>query len=128
MLGSLWTATKVTIGLLNEQAEASQDVVLRELTPNEIYKQYLFNQLNGNWKQYRLLSVIINCESGWDEMAYNVKSGDVGLFQISLKYHLENSIKLGYNIYEWKDNIGYAIYLYKHYETQPWNWSKSCWK
>jgi len=130
VLGTLFTGIKLTIGLLNEQAEASQDVVLRELTPNEIYKQYLFNQLNGNWKQYRLLSAIIKCESGWDEMAFNPKSNDFGLFQINYKTWNSTAIKLGLENYTdyWRDNLDLGVWIFQHYKTTPWNWSKSCWK
>ena len=129
VIGSLWTVTKVSIGLLNERAVASQDVVLRDLTPNEIYRIYLFEQLNGNWKQYRLLSAIINCESNWDEMAYNKKSGDFGLFQINYKTWNNKAIELGLENYTdyWRDNLDLGIWIYKNSGIQNWNWSKSCW-
>ena len=53
---------------------------------------------------------------------------DVGLFQINEKYHLEDSRKLGFNIYESEGNIGYAVYLLRTQGSQPWFWSASCWQ
>jgi hypothetical protein len=52
---------------------------------------------------------------------------DVGKYQINEFYHLEASRKLGMDIYTEEGNTMYALYLYEHEGTTPWNWSKSCW-
>lgn len=127
--GMLFTVSRVIISLLGEQVAASQDVVLRELTPNEIYRLYLFEQLNGNWKEYRLLSAVIKCESQWNEMAYNKKSNDFGLFQINYKTWNNKAIELGLKNYTdyWRDNLDLGIWIYINSGIRNWNWSKNCW-
>lgn len=81
-----------------------------------------------------VLVEIMRCESGFRQfnedgsvLRGNVNSQDVGAFQINEKYHLEESIKLGYDIYTTKGNLDYGIELYKRQGSQPWFWSKSCW-
>jgi len=56
-----------------------------------------------------------------------VNPQDVGKYQINEYYHLEASRKLGMDIYTEKGNTDYALYLFKHQGTRPWNWSKFCW-
>jgi len=56
-----------------------------------------------------------------------VNSADVGIFQINEKYHLDRSEKLGFDIHNAHDNIGYAMWLLKNDGTSPWNWSKFKW-
>ena len=56
-----------------------------------------------------------------------VNPKDVGYFQINERYHLEQSIKQGFDIYTQEGNIGYALWLYKKEGTTPWNASKKCW-
>ncbi len=56
-----------------------------------------------------------------------VNSKDVGKYQINEFYHLEASQKLGMNIYTEKGNTEYALYLFKHQGSKPWDWSKPCW-
>lgn len=52
---------------------------------------------------------------------------DIGKWQINTKYWLELSIQLGYDIYTEQGNTNMALYIYEHYGTKPWNWSKNCW-
>lgn len=129
VIGTLLTATTVTIKLLSEKVLANQQTFLREFSPNEIYKLYLFDELNGNWKQFRLLSAVIQCESGWNEMAWNKKSNDFGLFQINYKTWNNKALELGLENYTdyWKDNLDMGIWIYKNSGIQNWNWSKFCW-
>ncbi len=54
-------------------------------------------------------------------------SQDVGIFQINEKYHLEDSKKLGYDIYTTEGNIDYAMHLLESQGKKPWVWSKPCW-
>ncbi|HYC83024.1 MAG TPA: hypothetical protein VEB60_00540 [Candidatus Paceibacterota bacterium] len=54
-------------------------------------------------------------------------SKDVGVFQINEKYHLEDSKKLGYDIYTMEGNIDYAMHLLESQGKKPWVWSKPCW-
>jgi len=78
---------------------------------------------------------VASCESNFRQ--YNAETGkvlrgrvngaDVGVFQINEKYHLIQSQKLGFNIYEAEGNIEYAMWLMKKEGNRHWNWSKPCW-
>lgn len=52
---------------------------------------------------------------------------DVGMCQINEKYHLADSIALGYDIYTDEGNWGYAKHLHATQGSQPWSWSRHCW-
>ena len=121
---------KTLLNFFYEKAKASQQVELRELTVNEIYKIELYTQLNFNYKNYRLLSRVIKCESSWNEMAFNAKSNDFGLFQINYKTWNDKAKELGFENYTdyWKDNISMGVWIFKNSGIQNWNWSKHCWK
>lgn len=85
------------------------------------------------------LKAICACESvgDWTAEPKHLKNGnvlrgrltpeDVGACQINEYYHLENSKRMGFNIYLWTGNVGYANYLYATQGTRPWNASKKCW-
>jgi len=76
---------------------------------------------------------IARCESnyvqfvGTQVLRGRVNPKDVGLLQINEFYHLEESKKLGIDIYTTEGNIAYGKYLYDHQGTQPWSASKPCW-
>ena len=128
--GTIWTGTNVIIKLLSERVAASQDVVMRDLTTNEIHRIYLFERVDENHKKFWQLARIIKCESGWNEMAYNSKSNDFGLFQINYATWNKKAIELGLENYTdyWADNIDLGIWIFKTSGIKNWNWSKSCWK
>lgn len=52
---------------------------------------------------------------------------DVGVMQINEKYHLEESKRLGFNIYTIEGNTAYAKYLYDKQGAKPWMSSSPCW-
>lgn len=56
-----------------------------------------------------------------------VINADVGIFQVNETYHLEQSRRLGFDIYTAEGNIGYATWLLKHEGSRHWNSSKRCW-
>ncbi len=77
---------------------------------------------------------IARCESRFRQTDKNgntlrgeVNNLDVGVMQINEKYHLEQSKKLGYNIYTIEGNMGYARYLYEKEGARPWMSSSPCW-
>jgi hypothetical protein len=53
---------------------------------------------------------------------------DVGVFQINEYWHLDESQRLGYDIYTLEGNIGYAKYLYEKSGLKPWSASYPCLK
>lgn len=56
-----------------------------------------------------------------------VDSADTGACQINKRYHLRDSIALGYDIDTLQGNWGYAKHLLNTQGTNPWNASKHCW-
>lgn len=81
-----------------------------------------------------ILEKIAYCESGnsQTDASGNILRGsanplDLGRFQINTRYHLEAAEKLGFDLYTSEGNTQYAIYLYNHEGTDPWNASKACW-
>lgn len=81
------------------------------------------------------LKKIAWCESGNRQFLPNgqvlrghINSKDVGKHQINEFYHLEDSIKLGMDIYTLEGNTEYALYLYADGRgARHWDWSKHCW-
>lgn len=51
---------------------------------------------------------------------------DIGAFQINSIWDAQ-ATKLGYNLTIEKDNIAFAMWLYKNKGTEPWYSSKKCW-
>ena len=112
------------------KAEQYLPTTLRKFTPREIYRLELYKQLKFNYIDYRIMSATISCESNWNEMAFNAKSNDFGLFQINYKTWNDKAKELGFENYTdyWKDNISMGVWIFKNSGIQNWNWSKHCWK
>lgn len=81
-----------------------------------------------------ILIAIANCESG--DRQFNkdgsviqgrVNPLDTGKFQINLKYWGAKAEELGYDLSTEDGNTRMALYIYKHYGTDPWFWSSGCW-
>ena len=98
------------------------------------------------WEGYPLLKKLCSCESWWspngeprqfredgsilwgqDKNGKIVKR-DVGACQIATNYWLKTSQELGYNIFTYEGNIGFAKWLYDREGSRPWNASRACWK
>ena len=81
-----------------------------------------------------ILIDIARCESTYRQFDVNgdiirgkVNAKDVGVMQINERYHAEDSVKLGFNIYTTEGNVAFAKNLYKKYGSQPWSSSEKCW-
>lgn len=77
---------------------------------------------------------IAGCESHFSHTGKNGKiirgianPDDVGVMQINEQYHLEQSKKLGYDIYTLEGNMAYGRYLYEQFGARPWLASSACW-
>lgn len=60
-----------------------------------------------------------------------INPNDIGMCQINTEPrngHLVQAKKLGFDVFTEEGNINYANWLYKKKGSQPWNWSKDCWK
>lgn len=81
-----------------------------------------------------VLAEIAKCESSFRHLGDegNIIRGmknkkDVGVMQINEKYHLEQSQRLGFDIYSLEGNLSYALYLYEKEGARPWLASSHCW-
>jgi len=81
-----------------------------------------------------ILVDIARCESTYRQfdksgniLRGEVNSADVGVMQINEKYHADEAVKLGLNIYTTEGNVAFAKYLYKKYGGDPWSSSEGCW-
>jgi len=128
LLGGIYVAGKMV--LAEAKVVGATTAILRPLTEKEILQLYLFEAVKYDVQKYNLLKRIITCESRWDIMAYNKKSGDYGLFQINEKWWDKKAKELGFENYkdDWKENIQLGIWIYENYGKKPWNWSRTCWK
>jgi hypothetical protein len=54
-------------------------------------------------------------------------STDIGYWQINDYYHLEDSKKLGIDIYTYEGNRDYALLLYNKNGVKDWGASSACW-
>lgn len=110
---------------------------IRPLTEKEGYLLALYRETLQNGLQYRDFELLVRIAQAESNIRQFAKDGsvlrgrqnpmDVGIFQINEKYHLSDSQKIGYNIYEPEGNIKFAVELYSREGTRPWNWSKGKW-
>lgn len=85
-------------------------------------------------KKYSILEKIALCESGNRQFDAdgNIVRGklnpnDIGKYQISIHYWQLKANELGFDIFTEEGNEKMARWIFDHYGTSPWNWSKNCW-
>lgn len=90
--------------------------------------------VNQYYKDTPILAKVAKCESDmrqFDEtgkiLRGRANSNDVGVMQINEKYHLEDSKKMGIDIYTLEGNLKYGKYLYNEQGVAPWKASSPCW-
>jgi len=81
-----------------------------------------------------ILVDIARCESTYRQfdqtgniLRGKVNQGDVGVMQINEKYHADEAVKMGINIYTVEGNLQFGRYLYNKYGSDPWSSSAPCW-
>ncbi|KND48950.1 MAG: hypothetical protein AB200_00790 [Parcubacteria bacterium C7867-005] len=130
--------------LPSDQAIALPEVAITESLEPEIVESEDYEPITDTENVERfvadyfedtpILARIAECESQYRQ--FNSKGDvlrgvenplDVGVMQINEKYHLEDSKKLGFNIYHIEGNVAYAEYLYEKQGAKPWMSSSPCW-
>lgn len=53
---------------------------------------------------------------------------DTGMCQINLKYWGDTAQGMGFDLDTRNGNALMAIWIYDHYGSQPWFWSRQCWQ
>ena len=90
--------------------------------------------VHEQYKDEPILVDIARCESTYRQygpdgniLRGKVNHDDVGVMQINEKYHADEALKLGYDIYSVKGNVAFGKYLYEKSGAQPWSSSSKCW-
>jgi hypothetical protein len=94
----------------------------------------------SDWVGYPLLKHIASCESWGDPnklprqflsdgsvLHGKPNPNDIGLAQINLPTWDATAKKLGLNIYTYDGNLAMAKWIFNHYGSGPWKYSKGCW-
>ncbi len=119
---------------LNQIAKAEESITLPK-KEKENEAETLEKTVRAYFKDNPVLADIAWCESRFRH--YNedgnihrgeINNRDVGVMQINERFHLNQALKFGYDIYTIKGNMAYAKYLYDKEGTTPWNSSSKCWK
>jgi len=116
---------------------AQAETIVIEEKPQEVLIEVVYNwdretierKIDEAFPHAPIMKRVAFCESQYHIKAFNPtnNSDDIGLFQISTKYHGQRTKALGLDMYDPIDNIAYAKILYNESGLAPWVWSKSCW-
>ena len=114
---------------VSEDAHAQQNVsgaTTTTIVTRDSIKAKLIKVFGGD----SVMIDIASCESGYRQFNSDgsVHRGetnprDVGTYQINEHFWLEESKRLGFDIYTIDGNIAMAKYIYQHHGSQPWHWS-----
>ena len=119
--------------IANAETESSNIIVPKK--DNEAEIEMVEKIVRSYFKDNPILSNIAWCESRFRHYDADgnihrgeVNNRDVGVMQINERFHLNQALKFGYDIYTLKGNMAYAKYLYDKEGSVPWNSSSKCWK
>src|SRR3990167_3366172 len=115
-------ALLISFWLVNKKIETSFNPSWQ---PTEVQqaKAYLLEKVG--YKNFRKLSRVAFCESGWDIEAYNAKTNDNGIFQINIVWaDLAEQLKLDYKG-DFRDNIDLALVILQKQGISAWKASFS---
>lgn len=117
----------VAQGSQTEQATITQVSPLKESKEIEAY-------IRKEFADTPILVEIAWCESRFKQFDEDGKvirgkanPKDVGVMQINERFHSEDALDKGYDIYTVEGNIAFGKYLYDKFGTDPWSASKKCW-
>ncbi len=117
----------------------SVSTTLSGISNNQISDQIVNSKqvekyVREQFKDEPVLVEIARCESTFRQYDKNgniirgvVNKGDVGVMQINERYHADEAVKLGLNIYTTEGNVAFAKHLYDKFGSQPWSSSEDCW-
>lgn len=129
MMFSSVTGTSMPIVSLNaptvDTITVEQKLDANSMTTEEYVREY--------FSDIPVMAEIARCESRFrhyvngEVLRGEMVPQDRGVMQVNEYYHLEDSKKLGFNIYTLEGNVAYARYLYEKQGTRPWRASAKCW-
>lgn len=130
LYGSGQTASVIDSSTVRTPIVQATTTEIRSLTSSKDIEAYVRSQFADT----PLLVEIARCESTFRQFDENgniirgrVNKQDVGVMQINEKYHADEAVKLGYNIYTTEGNVAFGKYLFEKSGAQPWSSSSPCW-
>jgi len=106
------------------------DQIVETLKNTKHIENYVRHELSDT----PVLVEIARCESTFRQFDSDgkvirgkVNKADVGVMQINERYHSDDAIRLGYDIYSTEGNVAFGKYLFTKYGTSPWSSSSKCW-
>ena len=84
------------------------------------YQWFLYREVGWNYKDFKTISRLIDCESNWKADAVS-HTEDRGLLQIHLPAHQKRAVSMGLDVVNsWEDNLRYGVLLYREQGVAPW--------
>ena len=124
------TAHAATVTAQTNASSTEKTISEPSLSTSSEIAAYVRNE----YKDTPILIDIARCESAnrqYDKdgnlLRGIVNHDDVGVMQINEKYHADEALNLGYDIYSVKGNVAFGKYLYEKSGAQPWVSSSKCW-
>lgn len=118
--------------ILVASSAAANTISINDLSPQQ---QRTLIRAAQTFAEYPDLVKVAFCESSLTHydadgnvIRGQVDSRDTGLMQINTGYHLEDSRRLGFDIFTEAGNKAYALHLRRHQGLQPWSASEDCWE
>lgn len=112
------------------QTEKVEKVAIEKIRDPKDIEAYIRKEFSDK----PILIEIAWCESRFRQFNENgtvirglKNSKDVGVMQINERFHAEDAVELGYDIYSTQGNTAFGKYLYEKYGTDPWSASRKCW-
>jgi hypothetical protein len=133
LMSSLYGSGQANAQISQAPAPVSQEATSTSqssFTDTKVIEAYVRAQFASE----PLLVDIARCESTFRQFDTSgqvirgrVNHADVGVMQINEKYHADEAVKMGYNIYTVEGNVAFGKYLYDKYGSDPWSSSSPCW-
>jgi len=124
------TANNIQAGNTNPTIEQTSGSTETSFINSKVVEAYV----KAQYADEPILVDVARCESTYRQfdqtgniLRGKVNKADVGVMQINEKYHADEAVKMGYNIYTVEGNVAFAKYLYKKSGGDPWSSSESCW-
>lgn len=103
--------------------------------PRTVYAdREVIKEVKMKFEDIPMLVKICKAESGLKQFKPNgdvvrgrVNPSDIGICQINEYYNNDEARRLGYDIFTEQGNKDFAVYLFLHRGTQPWDSSKEKW-
>ena len=139
LVSSLYGAGQASLGVPSAQAATtSAGTVIASTTADSEARftdsKNIESYVKRQYADTPILIAIAKCESTFRQFDGNgnvirgeSNKEDVGVMQINEKYHADEAVKMGDNIYTVEGNVAFAKYLYGKFGAQPWIASSKCW-